>query len=54
MVVGALRNLKPATPEEREENARKSRESVAAFKQAAKDIHEFCAARGLEEPALIA
>jgi hypothetical protein len=54
MIIGALRNMKPASLDERRENARKSRESVAAYKQAAKDIHDICAAKGLTEPTLTA
>lgn len=54
MVGKSLRNLRPMAPGARKQNAEKSRKSLAEFKQAARDIHQICAANGLVEPVLIA
>lgn len=50
----SLRYLKPATVEERQQNAERTREAVASYKKATQDIHEICAAKGLVEPILTA
>lgn len=50
----SLRYLKPASVEQRKQNAELTREAVASYKKATQDIHEICAAKGLVEPILTA
>lgn len=50
----SLRNIKPATVEERKKNAEKIQQALDEFKQASKDINDICSAKGLAVPILVA
>lgn len=50
----SLRNIRPATAEQRQRNAEKIQEALDEFKQASKDITEICSAKGLAVPILVA
>lgn len=50
----SLRFLKPASADQRKQNAERTSEAVASYKKATQDIHEICAAKGLVEPILTA
>lgn len=54
MLGNSLRNLRPATVEERKANQEKAVQVLAGYKQASKEIHEICTAKGLVEPVVIA
>lgn len=54
MLGNSLRNLRPATVEEREANLKRNREEMAEYKKASRDIHEICVAKGIPEPVLVA
>ena len=50
----SLRHMKPLTLDERKSNAERNRKAREEFKQVSKEIKEFCQARGLAEPQLLA
>ena len=54
MLGNSLRNLRPATVEEQKANQEKAVQALASYKQASREIHEICTAKGLVEPVVVA
>lgn len=54
MMGNSLRNLRPATAEERKANQQKAAQTLAEYKQASREIHEICTAKGMIEPVVVA
>lgn len=54
MLGNSLRNLRPATLEERKANQEKAAEALASYQKASREIHEICTAKGMVEPVVVA